>query len=417
MSRRFLDLRPLRASRAYRDMWAGSSMGVLGQQVATVAVLAQVWDLTKSPLWTGAIGIASGAPLLLFTLAGGPLADRLDRRTIIRITTAGQLLAATAFCVQAVADNRSVLVLLSIVCAYSAFSALGAPARKTVPVRLLPADHVAAGLALQNLSFHVAMLAGPALAGVIIAEGGYPAAYAVEAALVAVSLIATLRLPPMSLSGEHPRRRRAPSKGGWSIVLRKPTLWGSFATDLGQTLLSMPIALFPLVNELRFGGDPRTLGLFLSAIAVGGICAGMFSGTFTRWRHGGRVQLAAGVVWGLALAGFGLADPLWLALASLAIAGAADMIGVVTRGALVQLETPDEYRGRVSSVDHAIGVAGPEIGNARGGLLAALTSAPAALVIGGLAAALAVGTVAAVNRPLRTYRTPDPEPVVTAGAS
>lgn len=417
MSRRYLDLRPLRASRAFRDMWIGSSLVSVGQQIATLAVLTQVWDLTKSPLWTGAIGLATAAPLLLFGLVGGSLADAFDRRTIIRLTTAGQLLAAVAFCVQAVAGNQSALVLFAILATYSAFSALGAPARRTVPVRLLPADCVASGLALQNLAFHMSMLAGPPLAGVLIAEWGFPAAYAVEAVLVAVGLAATFRLPPLPIGNDEAGvARRKPAKGGWSIILRKPTLWGSFATDLLQTVLSMPIALFPLINELRFNGDPRTLGLFLSAIAVGGICAGMLSGTVTRWRRSGRVQLIAAAVWGVALAGFGLAAPLWLALAWLAIAGAADTVSVVTRGALVQLETPDEFRGRVSSVEGTIGVAGPELGNARGGLLAALTSAPVALVLGGLMAAAAVGLVAAFNRPLRNYRTPENTSPATVSA-
>ena len=192
------------------------------------------------------------------------------------------------------------------------------------------------------------------------------------------------------------------------------------ATDLSATLLAMPIALFPLVNEIRFGGDPQTLGLFLSAVAVGGITAGLLSGTVTRRRRAGLVQLAAAAVWGLALAGFGLAGPLWLALGCLAVAGAADTVSVVTRSALVQLETPDAYRGRVSSVEHVIGVAGPELGNFRGGLLASATSASFSLVFGGLSALLAIAAVAAANAPLRAYRTPaaaEPTPHGVADAA
>jgi predicted MFS family arabinose efflux permease len=223
-------------------------------------------------------------------------------------------------------------------------------------------------------------------------------------------------MPPLSPTtpgagnGGGAARLRRPERGGWLYILRRPTLWGAFATDLSATLLAMPISLFPLINEIRFDGDPRTLGLFLSAVAVGGITAGLFSGTVTRLRRAGAVQLTAALVWGLALAGFGLAGPLWLALGCLAVAGGADTISVVTRGALVQLETPDAYRGRVSSVEHVIGMAGPEVGNFRGGLVASLTSAPVALVTGGLAGAVGVCVVALTNRPLRTYTLPDPEP-------
>ncbi|WP_431772489.1 MFS transporter [Streptomyces cucumeris] len=404
---RFLDIRPLRSSESFRDLWIGTSVSQLGGQIANVAVLAQVWDLTGNPVATGVIGLATGLPMVLFGLIGGTLADTLDRRAVVRATTAGQLLTSAGMCAQALAESRNVLLLLVLVAMGTSCSALGAPARRTFPVRLLPGDQVAAGLALTNVSFQAAMLAGPAMAGLIIARWDFPAAYATQAVAMAVSMLAVIRLPAMRPEGaDAAGGRRRPERGGWLIVLRRPTLWGSMATDLSATLLAMPIALFPLVNEIRFGGDPQTLGLFLSAVAVGGITAGLLSGTVTRWRRGGLVQLAAAGVWGLALACFGLAGPLWLALGCLAVAGAADTLSVITRSALVQLETPDAYRGRVSSVEHVIGVAGPELGNFRGGLLASATSASFSLVFGGLSAILAIAAVSATNAPLRAYRTP-----------
>jgi MFS family permease len=445
-----LDVRPLRSSRAYRDLWAGSAVGGLGFQIANVAVLLQVWELTHSPLWTGTIGLATAIPLLTLGLVGGHLADVYDRRTIMRLATAGQVLAAVGLAAQALAGNRSVGVLLGLVSLGAACNALGSPARRTVPPRLLPPDQVAAGLALQNLAFQVAMLVGPALAGLVLARWDLPAAYGLQAVAAVVALLGLVRLPPLppgsspgtppgpsdavaavvpvgapgddrtagtETLGEAaatgapaaaPAPRRRAAAGGWWIVWRKPTLRGSFATDVAATVLAMPISLFPLVNELRFDGDPRTLGLFLSAVAVGGIGAGLFSGAVTRAPRAGALQLAAAATWGVALAGFGLAGPLWLALACLAVAGAADTVSVVTRGALVQLETPDEFRGRVSSVEHVVGVAGPEVGNFRGGVLASLTSAPVALAAGGLVATAVVGLVAWRNAPLRRYRTPSP---------
>ncbi|TDC76851.1 MFS transporter [Streptomyces hainanensis] len=404
---RFLDTRPLRTSRPFRDLWIGSGLAGLGGQIANVAVLAQVWELTGSPVATGAIGLVTGGTMLLFGLVGGSLADSLDRRTLVRATTVGQLLAAVGLCAQAMAGNPNVVVLLALVAAGSAAMALGVPARRTLPARLLPADQLAAGLALSNVAFQASMLAGPALAGLIIARWDFAAAYAAQAVAVAVSLLAVVSLPPMPVAAAAGRRR--PERGGWSIVLRRPTLWGSLATDLSATLLAMPVALFPLVNETRFDGNPRTLGLLFSAVAVGGMTAGLLSGTVTRWRRGGLVQLTAASVWGLALAAFGLAGPLWLALGCLAVAGAADTISVVTRSTLVQLETPDQYRGRVSSVEHVIGAAGPELGNFRGGVLASVTSAPFALVAGGFAATLGIAAVAAANGPLRAYRVPRAE--------
>ncbi|MFF2052971.1 MFS transporter [Leifsonia sp. NPDC058194] len=410
------DLRPLRSSRPFLALWAGTSLAGLGSQIASVAALAQVWELTKSPVWTGTLGLASGVAMLAFGPLGGSLADRLDRRAIVRLSTAGQAVAALALTAQAALGLDSVPLLLALIAVQSAAGAFGAPARRTLPPRLLPAGEVAAGLALQNLAFQGSMLAGPAIGGLLVAWS-LPVAYAAEAIAIGVSLLCLLALPALppqltpaagsTAAARGARRGPRAERGAWTYVLRRPTLWGAFAVDLAATVLAMPIALFPLVNEERFGGDPRTLGLFLSAIAVGGIVAGALSGTVTRARRSGLLQLAAAAVWGVALAGFGLAGPLWLALACLAVAGAADTVSVVTRGALVQLETPDGFRGRVSAVEHVIGVACPQIGNFRGGMLGGLVGAPIALAIGGLTATAAVLVVGAVNRPLRTYRMPD----------
>lgn len=426
---RFLDTRPLRASPAFRDLWIGTSVAQVGGQMVNVAVPLQVWDLTGSPVATGAIGLAAGLPMVLFGLLGGTLADTFDRRAVVRAATAGQLLAAVGLCAQAVADHRSVVLLLALVAVGAGCGALGAPARRTFPVRLLPGDQVAAGLALTNVSFQAAMLAGPVTAGLIIARWDLAAAYATQAVTVLVATLATFRLPATPPEGaDAGGGRRRPARGVRRAVLRRPTLWGSMATDLSATLLAMPVALFPLVNEVRFGGSPQTLGLFPTAVAVGGITAGLLSGTVTRLPRSGLVQLTAAGIWGLALACFGLAGSLWAALGCLAVAGAADTVSVVTRGALVQRETPDAYRGRVSAMEHVIGVAGPELGNFRGGLVASATSASFSLVLGGLSAALAVAAVAAVNAPLRAYRTPPalakppapaqpPAPVTAGGAA
>ena len=190
---------------------------------------------------------------------------------------------------------------------------------------------------------------------------------------------------------------------GWRYIAGRPVLRGSFLSDLAATVLAMPIAVFPMINEERFGGRPETLGLFLSAIAVGGVLAGVLSGTVTRARRPGSIQLAAAALWGAALAGFGLSGSWWVALAWLAVAGAADTVAVISRGTVVQVATADGYRGRVSSVEQIVGVAGPELGNVRAGLLAGLTSAGFGLVVGGLLCVAGVAAIAASHPTLRGF--------------
>src|SRR5690606_12973893 len=172
-----------------------------GGQVSTVAVLYQVWELTHSPMWTGVIGLVRAVPLVVLGLVGGVLADVVDRRTLMRWTVTAQMLAALGLAAQAVTDLGSLTVLLLLVAAQSAAGALGAPAMRTVPVRLLGRELVAAGIALQHLSFQVAMLGGPALAGVVLGTAGLTPAYLVQALAHVAALYAVLRLPALPTAG------------------------------------------------------------------------------------------------------------------------------------------------------------------------------------------------------------------------
>lgn len=189
--RHLTDTRPLRSSRAFREIWLASVLTGLAGQIAMVAALAQVWENTHDPIWTGAIGLAHGIPLLVLGPVGGSLADRIDRRTIIVASTLTQGAAAVALTLQAAAGNDSVWTVLALLAAQSAGAALGSPARRTLPVRLLPRDLVAAGLALQNLAFQASMLLGPAIGGVLVAYG-FAAGFAAQALMMPVALIAAL---------------------------------------------------------------------------------------------------------------------------------------------------------------------------------------------------------------------------------
>jgi MFS family permease len=175
-------------------------------------------------------------------------------------------------------------------------------------------------------------------------------------------------------------------------------------------VLSMPISLFPLVNAERFGDDPGTLGLFLTAVAVGDVAASVLSGAFTRLPRPGLVMLGGSASWGAALALFGLAPDTWTGFAFLAVAGVADTVAVVSRSTIVQTHTPNDLLGRVGAAEQIVGQAGPDLGNLRGGLLADVTSGAAALVLGGLLCVGAVALVAATTPGLRQAAAASPPP-------
>ncbi|WP_116040520.1 MFS transporter [Amycolatopsis palatopharyngis] len=409
-----VDTRPLRVSLAFRRLWIGSTLSAIGGQLAVVAVLSQVWELTGNSVAVGAIGLAQAIPMVIFGLAGGTLADAVDRRKLVLLTTTGQILAASLLAVQALTGLASLPLVLGLVSLQSACGGLGAPARKTFVVRLLDESQVGAGIALSHLSFQAAMLVGPVIAGVIIANWGVGTCYLIDAVLFGAALYAVLRLPSMRPLAAADRPGLRAIWAGWQFIGRRPVIGGTLLADVLATVLAMPIALFPAINAERFDGRPEVLGLFLSAIAVGGLLAGAASGMVTRSRRPAAVMLAAAGLWGLGLTGFGFAHSLWLALGCQAVAGAADTVSVISRGAIVQLATPDTHRGRVSSVEHIIGVSGPDLGNFRGGLVAGITSASFAVVSGGLLCVVGVAVLAAANRPLRRF-TPSAVPAERSG--
>ncbi|MET0866103.1 MAG: MFS transporter [Nakamurella sp.] len=401
---RFVDTRPLRSSPAFRRLWFGSTASAFGGQLTVVAVLFQTWELTRSPLWVGAIGLFHAVPMIIFGLLGGTLADAVDRRLLVIVSTSGAMVVALLLAVQSFGSAPSAAVVLGLVAISAVCTSIGAPARKTFVATTLHRDQIAAGVALSHLGFQGALLAGPAVAGLVIAGWGLPVCYLLDALTFALAMYGIARLPRGRVD-DAGRAGLAEILAGWRYIAHRPALHGSFLTDLAATVLAMPVALFPMINAERFGGRPETLGIFLSAIAVGGIAAGLLSGLVTRARRAGSVQLVAAAVWGVALAGFGLAGPLWLALGCLVLAGAADTVSVISRGAVVQLDTAERYRGRVSSVEQIVGTGGPELGNVRGGLLAAMTSASVALAAGGLLCVAAVALITATNPTLRRFTT------------
>ncbi|WP_086850133.1 MFS transporter [Amycolatopsis kentuckyensis] len=406
LTRAFADLTPLRTSPPFRRLWLGRVFSGLGSQMTLVAVMFQVWEQTRSTLWTGAVGLAQALPLVVFGLFAGSLVDRADRRKVALAATTGQAVCSVVLAVQGFLGDVPVVAVLGLVAVQSCFVAGGGPAARTFIPRLLPPEQLSAGLALNRIAFQGAMLLGPALGGLVLGWAGAGGCYVVDAVTFGLACYGVFGLPAMRPGGEPSRPGLGGVLDGLAFLVRTPVVRGALLTDLAVTVLSMPISLFPLVNAERFAGDPRTLGLFLSAIAVGGAGASLFSGTFTRRPRPGRVMLVGSAAWCAALIGFGLAPDRWLGLACLVLAGAADTVAVVSRSALVQLATPDALLGRVAAAEQIVGQAGPDIGNLRGGLVAGAVSGTFAVVSGGVLGVVAVVLVGAATPGLRRFVTP-----------
>ncbi|MFI1723832.1 MFS transporter [Streptomyces sp. NPDC020489] len=396
-----LDVRPLRTSPVFRRLLFGRTASTLGSFMTMVTVMYQVWDMTHSAVWSGAVGIAQAVPMVAVSLFAGAWADRVDRRRLFLTGTVGSMACSLLLTVQGFAGHAPVAVILVLVAVQTSFAALGAPAAGVFVPRLLPKEQVAAGLALQQVSGQAMMLVGPAVAGVVLGWWGIGVCYLVDTLSFALSFYGVYGLPALPPEGDKSRPGVHGVLDGLRFLTGHRVVRGALLTDLAATVLSMPTSLFPLVNEERFGGDPRTLGLFLSALAVGGVAATALSGPVTRLARPGPVMLCASATWGAGLCLFGLTTSAWLGLGLLAVAGAADALAVLSRTTIVQTRTPDALLGRVTAAETIVGQAGPHLGNLRGGLVAGWTSGATSLVTGGLLCVLAVAYVGTSTPQLR----------------
>lgn len=393
LARTLIDVRPLRTSPVFRRLLIGRTVSVFGSFMTMVTVMYQVWETTHSAVWSGAVGLAQVVPMVGVGLFAGAWVDRGDRRRIYLVATVGQAVCALLLAVQGFTGHMPVAGILALVAAGACFGAFGGPAAGVFVPRLLPKEQVAAGLALNQVTGQAMMLLGPALGGLFLGWFGIGVCYLLDALSFGLSFYGAFGLPALPPEGEPSRAGLHGVLDGLRFLAGHRVVRGALITDLAATVLAMPVSLFPLVNAERFGGNPRTLGLFLSALAVGGVTATALSGSVTRLGRPGLVMLCGSGTWGVALALFGLMTDPWAGLGLLVVAGAADALAVVSRSTIVQTRTPDALLGRVTAAEQIVGQGGPHLGNLRGGLIAGWSSGATALVTGGLLCVLAVAYV------------------------
>jgi MFS family permease len=405
LRRAAIDVEPL-AHPHFRRLWLGNSLGHIGFHLTAVAVPVQVYELTGSSFWVGMLGLVGLVPLIVFGLWGGAVADAMDRRLLL-LTSSLTLWACTGgLFVAAALDVASLPILLGLVAVQAAGFAVATSTRGAILPRVLPAALVPAGNTLHFTAQNVGMVAGPLLAGVILARWSFAAAYAADLIVFTVALYAALRLPslPPVGGGAVPGLRSVVE--GLTFIMGRPVLLLSFAVDLAAMVLAMPRALFPAA-AMRFGGRGAAAWLF-AAIAVGAVVAGLSSGWIGRVRRQGIALVVAVIVWGLAVAAAGLARTLWATLALLAVAGAADLVSAVYRQTILQTYAPDELRGRMQGVFIVVVSGGPRLGDLRAGAAAVTFGVTAAWVGGGLLCAALVSLALFVPA-LRRYEARSPQ--------
>ncbi|WP_448625526.1 MFS transporter [Geodermatophilus sp. URMC 64] len=403
-----IDTAPLR-NRHYRRLFWGTAATMLGQQMTLVAVPYQVYRVTGSSLLVGVTSIVALVPLIVFGLLGGAIADAMDRRRLMLITSIGAAVTSALLAVQAaLPGDGNLVVLWLLTAAVSGFAAVNQPTRGAVIPALVGPQGVAGANALAMTVRQVGVIVGPLLAGLLIGAGSLFVTYAVDALGFLAALLLLRGLPPLPPGGDAgPLRIGAAVRGVWegfTFLRTQPVLLMTFVVDICAMFFAWPQAVFPELAATRFESSPNSLGWLFAGISIGALLSGLSSGWVSRVDRQGAVVLGAIVVWGFAIIGFGFAPALWLAVACLAVAGGADMVSAVLRTSMLQLAAPENMRGRMQGVFIVVVAGGPRLGDLRAGALASATSVTVAMVSGGILVVLAMLLVALVVPSFRYFR-------------
>ncbi|WP_197378594.1 MFS transporter [Mycolicibacterium mengxianglii] len=418
--RLFADTTPLR-HRDFRRLWWAGIPTVIGANLTIFAVPVQVYTLTHSSAYVGLAGLFALLPLIVFGLWGGALADAMDRRLLLIIASCGLAVSSLLLWGQAALHLNNVWVVLSLLAVQQAFFAVNSPTRSAAIPRMLPAHQIAAANSLNMTVAQAGAIVGPLLAGLMLAWVDLSTLYLLDALTCLLPIWATFRLaamPAMESPGVQGSSRWgfAAVLDGFRYLAGNTVVLMSFVVDLIAMIFGMPRALFPQMAHESFGGPVdggTTMALLAAAMSVGAVAGGVFSGWLPRIRRQGLAVVFAIVVWGLAVTGFGVAAGfaagragalLWVAVACLAVGGAADMVSSAFRNTILLQAASDELRGRLQGVFLVVVAGGPRIADALHGAAAASAGTAVAAAGGGVLVVVGVVIAALVVPAFVRYR-------------
>jgi MFS family permease len=388
----------------FRRLWLGYLVSQTGSQLTVVAVAYQVFQVTHSSLDVGLVSLAQVAPAIVGPVLAGPLADAVDRRKLLLVIQVLLACASAGLAVNAMSPVPALWPLYLLPALIAGLAGADNPTRVALMMNLVDRDAYVSANVLRQSVQQVALVAGPAIGGILLAASGARVVYWADVASFGASIAALLRL------GRTPPVDGATRFGleaiveGFRFLRGRQAIQGCFVADLNATILGMPTALFPAIGLLSFHGGARAVGYLYAAPGVGALLGTVLSGWAVAVRRPGRAVVLAIAAWGVAITAFGLVPWLGLGLVLLAIAGAADVISAIFRSTILQLEAPDRLRGRLSSIQTAVVTTGPRLGNAEAGLVAGLSSAQVSVVSGGLGCLVGIAVIGKLMPAFLNYR-------------
>jgi MFS family permease len=399
-------LSPFR-QRDFSVFWTGSFFSSIGTQFTSVAMAWQIYELTNSPLQIGLLGVARAVPQIALLLVGGLLADAMNRRKLMMCTQIGLFGVSTILALLSYAGQTTPHMLYIATMLLAFFTSLEQPSRQSIIPSLVPREQLAQALALQGTQRYVPIIAGPSLAGVVLAFSGPAACYAVDACSW-LAMLGALKL----------LRTKIPEGGGWKSVsltsLREGLqfVWSHgvifplMLLDFSATFFGNVRGLFPIYARDILLVGPTGLGLLYAARAIGSLLAAGAMALFGPVKHSGRWIFLGIGIYGLSTVFFAGSQVFWFSFLMLMFTGAGDTISSILRSTINQLSTPDELRGRMSSINSIFTSSGPQLGQFESGVVAAWLGAPMSAFTGGLATLFVLIVVAARFPRLRQFQIP-----------
>ncbi|GAB4468231.1 MAG: MFS transporter [Armatimonadaceae bacterium] len=404
---------PALQSSDFRNLWLGQIISAAGSQMQVAALHWQIYVLTESPLALGGIGLVRILPIICFSLLGGMAADSFDRRRTLLITQSLMTLVAVALGVLALTGKTTLVALYICTAVGAAAIAFDNPARQSLVPALVPKENLTNAYALSSTGFQVSTIAGPVLAGLVIAKLGIGWAYFANALsfVAVIAAIFTLRYR------QEPRPSEQSANGfsvqalrdGLSFVQNSPILVATMALDFWATFFSSAVALLPIFAKDILKVGPQGFGYLSACPAVGSLVTGVILTVLPPIQRQGRALLISVILYGMATVGFGLSQEFWLSGLFLAATGATDTVSTVLRQTIRQTVTPDHLRGRMVSVSMLFFMGGPQLGELEAGIVAKWYGAVVSVVSGGIACML-IATGLAMRWPwLRQYQLEEPK--------
>lgn len=383
------------AYRDYRAFWFARLASTVANTMLVVVIGIHVYDIARQTMsiaeasfWLGMIGLAQFLPLFFLTLVAGYIADRVDRRWIVRGSLALELACAAGLAALVWLDAMTLVPLFVVAVALGIGRAFAGPALSSIAPNLVPAEQLPSAIALNSIAWQAGSVAGPLLGGAAYAVS-VSLPYESSAALFALSLASMLLIRPIPRGNAGQSRPLRAVIEGLAYVRNNRIVLGAITLDLFAVLLGGATAMLPVYARDILHVGSEGLGALRAAPAVGAALTAVVLARAPLKRHVGVKMFACVGLFSLATMVFGESRAMWLSLASLFVLGASDMVSVYVRTSLIQLHTPDEMRGRVSAVSGLFVSASNELGEFRAGLAGAAFG-PVLAVVGGGALSLGV---------------------------